>query len=41
MQDESRLRSFGAAAALVLETAREVPYDSLRVEYMHSFASKF
>ena len=41
MQDESRLRSFGAAAAIVLETAREVPYDSLRVEYMQSFASKF
>ena len=41
MQDESRLRSFGAAAAIVLETAREVPYDSLRVEYMQSFAGKF
>jgi len=41
MQDESRLRSFGAAAAMVLETAREVPYDSLKVEYMQSFASKF
>jgi len=41
MQDESRLRSFGVAAAMVLETAREVPYDSLKVEYMQSFASKF
>jgi tRNA threonylcarbamoyl adenosine modification protein YeaZ len=41
MQEESRLRSFGAAAAIVLETAREVPYDSLRLEYMQSFASKF
>lgn len=41
MQDESRLRSFGAAAAIVLETARKVPYDSLRIEYMQSFASKF
>ena len=41
MQDESRLRSFGAAAALVLKTAREVAYDSLRLEYMQSFASKF
>ena len=41
MQDESRLRSFGAAAAIVLESAREVPYDSLRLEYMQSFASKF
>ena len=41
MLDESRLRSFGAAAAIVLKTAREVAYDSLRVEYMQSFASKF
>jgi len=41
MQDESRLRSFGAAAAIVLETAEEVAYDSLRLEYMQSFASKF
>jgi tRNA threonylcarbamoyl adenosine modification protein YeaZ len=38
---ESRLRSFGAAAAIVMETAREVAYDSLRLEYMQSFASKF
>lgn len=41
MLDESRLRSFGAAAAIVLKTAREVAYDSLRLEYMQSFASKF
>ncbi|HEV2217979.1 MAG TPA: tRNA (adenosine(37)-N6)-threonylcarbamoyltransferase complex dimerization subunit type 1 TsaB [Candidatus Dormibacteraeota bacterium] len=41
MADESRLLSFGSAAALVLETAREVPYDSLRLEYMQSFASRF
>jgi len=41
MQDESRLRSFGAAAAIVLKTAQEVAYDSLRLEYMQSFASKF
>jgi tRNA threonylcarbamoyl adenosine modification protein YeaZ len=41
MQDESHLRSFGAAAAIVLEAAREVAYDSLRLEYMQSFASKF
>lgn len=41
MQDESRLRSFGAAAAIVLKTAREVAYDSLRLEYMQSFASRF
>jgi len=41
MHDESRLRSFGAAAAIVLKTAQEVAYDSLRLEYMQSFASKF
>ena len=41
MQDESGLRSFGAAAAIVLEAAREVAYDSLRLEYMQSFVSKF
>jgi tRNA threonylcarbamoyl adenosine modification protein YeaZ len=38
---ESELRTFGEAAAIVLETAREVAYDSLRLEYMQSFASKF
>jgi tRNA threonylcarbamoyl adenosine modification protein YeaZ len=41
IQDESRLRSFAAAAAIVLKTARKVAYDSLRLEYMQSFASKF
>ena len=41
IEDESRLRSFGAAASIVLKTAREVAYDSLRLEYMQSFASKF
>ena len=40
MLDEARLRSFGEAAAIALETAREVAYDSLKLEYMQSFASK-
>ena len=41
IKPESELRTFGEAAAIVLETAREVAYDSLRLEYMQSFASKF
>ena len=41
MRDESELLSFAAAAAKCLETAREVPYGSLRLEYMQSFASRF
>ena len=41
MLDDSGLRSFGAAASIVLKTAKEVAYDSLRLEYMQSFASKF
>ncbi|HET7465581.1 MAG TPA: tRNA (adenosine(37)-N6)-threonylcarbamoyltransferase complex dimerization subunit type 1 TsaB [Candidatus Dormibacteraeota bacterium] len=40
MLEESRLRSFGEAAAITLETAREVAYDNLKLEYMQSFASK-
>ncbi len=39
--DESALRTFGAASVIVLETAKEVPYDRLRLEYMQSFAGKF
>ena len=34
---ESELRRFVDAAALMLETAREVPYGSLEIEYMTSF----
>ncbi len=34
---EHRLRTFGEAAARMLETAREVPYGSLEIEYMQSF----
>ena len=35
---ESELRHFAEAAAQVLKTAREVPYSSLKLEYMQSFA---
>lgn len=38
---EAELRSFGEAAARLLESARPVPYSSLKLEYMQSFpASK-
>jgi hypothetical protein len=37
---EDELESFGAAAAGVLKTARDVPYGSLKLEYMQSFALK-
>jgi tRNA threonylcarbamoyl adenosine modification protein YeaZ len=36
---ESELQSFGDAAAQLLKTAREVPYSSLKLEYMQSFAA--
>ncbi len=36
---EGELRSFGQAAARLLETASEVAYGSLRLEYMHSFSA--
>ncbi len=36
---DSELRSFGAAASAMLESASEVPYGSLRLEYMHSFSA--
>jgi tRNA threonylcarbamoyl adenosine modification protein YeaZ len=35
---ESELRSFGAAVARVLESAGEVAYGSLKLEYMQSFS---
>lgn len=38
-QTESELRSFAEAAAHLLKTAREVPYGSLKLEYMQSFAA--
>jgi tRNA threonylcarbamoyl adenosine modification protein YeaZ len=36
---KSGLRPLVAAAAQLLKTAREVPYDSLKLEYMQSFAA--
>jgi tRNA threonylcarbamoyl adenosine modification protein YeaZ len=36
---DGELRSFGDAAAQLLKTAREVPYGSLKLEYMQSFAA--
>jgi tRNA threonylcarbamoyladenosine biosynthesis protein TsaB len=36
---ESELRSFGAAAARELESAREAAYGSLKLEYMQSFSA--
>lgn len=33
-------RSFGEAAGKMLESAREVPYGSLRIEYMQSFSAR-
>jgi len=36
---ESELRSHVDAAAQLLKTAREVPYGSLKLEYMQSFAA--
>jgi len=37
---ESEIRSFGAAAAALLESAVEVAYGSLKLEYMHSFSAR-
>jgi tRNA threonylcarbamoyl adenosine modification protein YeaZ len=36
---ESELRPFVEAALELLKTAREVPYDSLKLEYMQSFVA--
>jgi tRNA threonylcarbamoyl adenosine modification protein YeaZ len=36
---ESELRPFVEAAAQLLKTAREVPYSSLKLDYMQSFAA--
>lgn len=36
----AELRDFAEAAAKLLETAREVPYRSLEIEYMQSFSVK-
>jgi len=37
---EPELRSFGEAAAILLESAVEVAYGSLKVEYMQSFSTR-
>ena len=37
---ESELRTFGAAAAILLESAPEVAYGSLRLEYMQAFSTR-
>jgi tRNA threonylcarbamoyl adenosine modification protein YeaZ len=37
---ESELRPFPEAAAHLLKTAREVPYDSLKLEYMQTFSAR-
>ena len=39
-RQESELRTFGAAAAILLRTASEVAYGSLRLEYMQTFSSR-
>jgi tRNA A37 threonylcarbamoyladenosine modification protein TsaB len=39
-EPESRLRSFAAAAALMLESAHEVAYGSLKLEYMQAFSTR-
>jgi tRNA A37 threonylcarbamoyladenosine modification protein TsaB len=39
LKPESELRTFVEAAAQLLKTAREVPYDSLKLEYMQSFSA--
>lgn len=36
---EEELRDFSSAAAIVLKSAREVPYGSLEIEYMQSFSA--
>ncbi|HEX9099254.1 MAG TPA: tRNA (adenosine(37)-N6)-threonylcarbamoyltransferase complex dimerization subunit type 1 TsaB [Candidatus Dormibacteraeota bacterium] len=37
---EGELRSFGSAAARLLESARDVPYGSLKLEYMQSISAR-
>ena len=39
-RQESELRTFGAAAAVLLRSAPEVAYGSLRLEYMQAFSSR-
>ena len=37
---DDRLKTFGQAVAILLESAREVAYGSLRMEYMQSFSAR-
>jgi tRNA A37 threonylcarbamoyladenosine modification protein TsaB len=39
LKPETELKSFGSAASIVLESAYEVPYGSLRLKYMQSFSA--
>ena len=40
IEPEAKLRTFGAAAARLLESATEVAYGSVRLEYMQSFSAR-
>jgi tRNA A37 threonylcarbamoyladenosine modification protein TsaB len=40
IKGESELRTFGSAAARLLESAPEVAYGSLRLEYMQNFSAR-
>jgi tRNA A37 threonylcarbamoyladenosine modification protein TsaB len=40
MESETELSTFGAAAARLLESAREVAYGSLEIEYMQTFSAR-
>jgi tRNA threonylcarbamoyl adenosine modification protein YeaZ len=40
LKPASELRPFGEAAAELLKTAREVPYGSLKLQYMQSFSAR-
>ena len=40
MTPDEQLRGFGSAAAAMLESAREVAYGSLKLEYMQSFSAR-
>ena len=40
MKSDSELRTFGLAAAQILESALEVAYGSVKIEYMQSFTAR-
>jgi tRNA A37 threonylcarbamoyladenosine modification protein TsaB len=40
LKDEAELHTFGDAAARLLEAAFEVPYGSLKLQYMQSFSAR-